>query len=128
MRKKIITTVIFSLLVGFILGFWLSGVMARKRIHKLRKMHEPRYFKQELFETINPNPKQADLLDSLLDDHLYKARMSRLKARNDMRLQYDSLFKSMENVLDEQQKEKLRKQKRKLRMIQKRPPPPPPPH
>jgi hypothetical protein len=125
MKRKVILTVGLSILLGFLLGFLVSGVLTRNRLDRIRRMHHPEVFREELFKTLQPNEQQAEKMDSLLIEHLSKARHSRLAARRDMRRHYDSLYQSMDELLDEGQRKKLKRARKIFKMREKHPPPPP---
>lgn len=126
MKRKVFLTVGLSILMGFLLGFLVSGMLTRHRLDRMRRMQHPEYFREQLFKTLKPNEQQAERMDSLLIEHLSKARHSRLAARRDMRKQYESLYQSMDALLHEGQRKKLRQMRKTFRMRENPPPPPPP--
>lgn len=125
MKTRIVLLIIGSILLGFVGGFFTSGQVAKKRMHKIMRSQEPKAMNQRLINTIDPDEEQEKVIRSIIKKHMERIRTERKNHHSEMKSAHESMFNEIEEVLDEDQKQRLKKLK--MKMIQRRPPRFPPP-
>lgn len=69
MKTRAIITIILSLIIGFILGFVVSSQITRHRLKDVKSMSSPRSFKERVYEIIEADPEQREILNDFLDQY-----------------------------------------------------------
>jgi hypothetical protein len=90
MKKTLTYTsiIVATLLIGFIIGFLVSGRLAKQRIHRMRAGFTEQGFNRNVVRALDPTPEQMEELRPIVQKH---ARAQR-KMMNSVRDSQDSLF------------------------------------
>ena len=87
MKKTVTYTsiIIATLLIGFIIGFLVSGRLAKKRIHKMRSDFSEQGFNRKVMKALDPTPEQMEQLRPIVKKHakMQKEMMSLMRASQD---------------------------------------------
>jgi hypothetical protein len=109
MKKTVTYTsiIITTLLIGFIIGFLVSGRLAKKRIQKMRSDFREQGFNRKVMRALDPTPEQMEQLRPILKKH---AKMQK-EMMSSMRASQDALFSEfradVQPYLTEEQVKKL---------------------
>ncbi len=72
MKNRALLTIIISILTGFILGFIASSQITRLRTRDIRSMSSSESFKTRTYNIINPEPRQIEDLDPIIERYSEK--------------------------------------------------------
>ena len=121
MKKKTIIALILTLLIGFVIGFFLSGRLAHNRMKHIRKVMESPKMEQEfLAKRLKLSEKQVEQITPILDSMLPKQMEIRKRHRAEMDSVRNQMFDKIQPFLNEKQVERVKKMKNKQH--RKRPP------
>jgi|GEM_PF-1115765 len=71
MKRKLIYAALLTgiLLIGFAIGFLVSGRMIKSRVDHLRSYYTTNGFNNQLMRVINPTPEQSDEIEPILEKY-----------------------------------------------------------
>ena len=112
-KRNLILTVLSTLLLGFVLGFFSSGRMTHARMARQHKfMRSPIAEKNHLVKRLDLTAKQIKQISPILDVMLPKQTELFKIHRGQMDALRDSMFTSITPFLDAIQQEEVTKMKR----------------
>jgi len=123
MRTRITIISISAILLGFALGFFVSGRMTHHRMERIVRMQQPHGMKERMMRIIQPTDDQVEKIETILDEHTETMDVLRKKNRVQLRTAHKELRDALHEVLTEEQEERLQKAHRKM-FRSHRPPPP----
>jgi uncharacterized protein YneF (UPF0154 family) len=113
MSKKSILTLTLTLLLGFVVGFFISGRMAKKRIRHMYEMtNNPQAEGHHLSKRLKLTEDQLESIQPILDSMLPVHRTLRHAHRKEMDSARNIMFQSILPYLTEDQIEKVEKMKK----------------
>jgi Spy/CpxP family protein refolding chaperone len=113
-KRSLIFTVLSTLLLGFVLGFFTSGRMTHARIARQHKfMKSPIAEKNHLANRLDLTDKQMQQVSPILDTMMPKQIELFKNHRGQMDALRDSMFTSITPFLDATQLAELNKMKRR---------------
>lgn len=123
MKTRITIITISAILLGFALGFFVSGRMTHGRMEHIVKMQQPEGMKKRMMRIIQPTKDQVEKIEGILDEHTNTVDVLRKKNRAQLRSAHQELRDALHEVLTEEQELRLQKAHRKM-FRSHRPPPP----
>jgi Spy/CpxP family protein refolding chaperone len=113
-KRSLIFTVLSTLLLGFVLGFFTSGRMTHARMARQHKfMKSPIAQKNHLAKKLDLTDKQMQQISPILETMLPKQIELFKTHRGQMDALRDSMFTSITPFLDAIQQEEVTKMKRR---------------
>lgn len=117
--------IICTLLIGFVLGFFVSGRLARNRMEKVRtRMESPKAERMFLSKKLGLSQKQEESFKLFMDSMFLQQSQLRHNHHTEMRRIRKSMFDVMKKELNPKQLKKLEK----MNSRRERRPNGPPPH
>lgn len=114
MSRRVIITVVITLLVGMGIGFFTAGQLARKRMDRERAfMENPRSEKGRMLKNMELNEEQKPKIEPILDEFLEQVREVKLKHRNEMDTLHAEFRRSVRPHLTEKQHNRLEKRRKR---------------
>jgi len=115
-KTKVTITIVSTLLIGFILGFFLSGRLAHSRIKQRREMMtkpgvEQQFIMKQLELTEEQNSQISPILDSMINTQINL----RQTHRSEMDQSRKAMFDKIKPLLNEHQRTQLKDMQRKMR-------------
>jgi len=97
MNTKLKYTLAFVvvLLIGFILGFLVSGRLIHNRVNRLQKYYTKQGFRYEFMRVLHPSPEQLQRMRPILEEYAKKNRENMIL----FRAQQKQLMKNLHNDL-----------------------------
>ena len=121
MKKKTIITLILTLLAGFIIGFFISGRLAHKRMkHIGNVMDNPKMEQKFLEKRFKLSSDQMNKIEPILDSMLPTQKDIRNRHRLEMDSVRNEMFMAIAPYLTDRQKKRVAKMKNNQH--RKRPP------
>ncbi|MFM9944419.1 MAG: Spy/CpxP family protein refolding chaperone [Bacteroidia bacterium] len=96
-------------IIGFGSGFLVSGRLTKKSIEAVKERENPSGFKRDLYNYLNPDERQKQIIDSIVADYIPKIKEERTLSRLYQKHLRDSMFTKIQSLLDNKQKGKLKK-------------------
>lgn len=120
-KKNLILTVVSTLLLGLVIGFFTSGRMAHARMNRMHiEINSPNAVKQHLVKNLQLTEEQLTQISPILDTMLPAQIAMRQSHRKEMDALRDSMFAAISPVLSTAQLQEVAKMKER-----KGPPRPP---
>jgi len=124
--KKILVAYVLIFTAGIFVGqavaFWaIKSAAGIKQIDKkMGRKHKPGKMEKKLAEKLDLNKEQSEKLKSLLGEMRKKIRKENGESRKKIRKIINDTFNNIETVLDADQKNKFRKLKKRLPVLNKK--------
>lgn len=96
MKTKPVLIIILFLLIGFVLGMLTSAQLRYHRLKPMRIYFSDKHFREGFYNVIQPDDKQKEEIDAILDKYARINGTTQRKFRREM----DSILKSMQKELD----------------------------
>jgi hypothetical protein len=109
MKKKYITMLISTLIIGIVIGTLTSGIFFNKRINHLIVAPTTDCFKQKVINLLKPDEEQLKLFDNSLNKFSDRAYLIEKDNNDKMYNTLDSLYIELKPALTPEQKDKLEK-------------------
>ena len=123
-NRNIIIAIICTLIMGFVLGFFLSGRLARNRMEKVRaRMESPKAERMFLSKKLDLTKEQEESIRPLMDSMLTRQSQLRDEHHAEMRKIRKSMFNEIRKELNPKQLKKLEKMNSRREKRPKRPRP-----
>ena len=107
MKIKPVLMISIILLIGFVIGFLVSGQMSTRRHRKFIEQRTQEGFINRFYEMLELDETQKTKIGPLIDDIANKNQELTKSYRQEIRVLWDSLDKKMKPFLSEEQIEKL---------------------
>ncbi|MBT8327291.1 MAG: hypothetical protein KJP21_06175 [Bacteroidia bacterium] len=121
MKKKTIITLILTLLLGSVIGFFISGRLAHNRMKHIGKvMDNPKLEQQFLEKRFKLSKEQMVKIEPILDSMLPIQNQIRKNHRLEMDSARNEMFNAISPYLTDSQRNRIAKMKNNKR--RKRPP------
>lgn len=131
MNMKVKTTLIilFTLLIGIILGIFIDRTIMRFRFQKrFTEVRRERGITRLLEDLIRPDESQYEAVKNILEKYSKRLHDHREKSFQEMNVVMDSMRAELDQILTDEQKARLKKDMERMkRMRGRRPGPPMPP-
>jgi hypothetical protein len=128
MKIKTMIILVFTLLIGIILGALLDRTIMRirfqKRFHEVRRA---RGITRLLEDLIRPDESQYEAVKGILEKYSKRLHDQREKSFQEMDVVMDSLRAELDQILTDEQKARLKKDMERMKGMRERGPMPPPP-
>ncbi len=109
MNTKLKYTLAFAavLLIGFILGFLVSGRLIHSRVNRMQKYYTEKGFRYEFMRLLNPSPEQLQKMRPILEDYAQKNRENMMFFREQQRQLIKNLHHDLKPFLSTEQVRRL---------------------
>jgi hypothetical protein len=116
------------LIMGFILGFLVSGRLIHSRVARMQRYFTPMGFRYEFRRVLHPSPEQLREMKPVLDEYAQKNRENLMLFREQQKALLQHLQHDLKPFLTPQQLERLNAiEHRRFRWMRNRPQHRPPP-
>ncbi len=132
MKAKTTLILLFTLLIGILLGVFLDRTIMRFRFQKrFTEVRQPRGITRMFENLIRPDESQYQAVKDILEKYSKKLHDQREKSFQQMDVVMDSLRAELDQVLTDEQKARLRNEMERMKHRRERRPspgemPPPP--
>ena len=123
MNTKLKYTLAFVvvLLIGFVLGFLVSGRLIHDRVNRMQKYYTPKGFRYEMRRVLRPTPEQIKKMRPVLEKYARRNRENMMDFRQRQAELLQNLFRDLKPFLTPQQVERLKRvEERRMRFMQQR--------
>jgi hypothetical protein len=130
MNMKVKTSIIllFTLLIGIMLGVFLDRTIMRIRFQqKFHEVRKARGITRLLENLIRPDESQYEAVKNILEKYSKRLHAQREKSFQQMDAVMDSLRAELDQILTDEQKARLKKDMERMKGMRERGPMPPPP-
>jgi hypothetical protein len=110
MGTKSILMILMTLIIGMVIGFLISGVIARHRMQRFITMREPGRMVGFIERMIGPDESQREAVRAVLQKHSERFWKIHSRFESEMLALRDSLKKDLDPILTEEQKKRLERQ------------------
>jgi hypothetical protein len=109
MNTKLKYTLAFVavLLIGFILGFLVSGRLIHSRVNRMQKYYTEKGFRYEFMRLLHPSPEQLEKMRPILEDYAKKNRENMMFFRGQQRQLIKDLHHDLKPFLSPKQVKRL---------------------
>ncbi len=109
MKRKLIYAALLTgiLLIGFAIGFLVSGRMIKSRVDHLRNYYTPNGFNSQLIRVIRPTPEQSDEIQPILEKYAEMNHDLMMDYKEEQHELFLELKDELEPLLNETQIERL---------------------
>ncbi|RLD63926.1 MAG: hypothetical protein DRJ01_02400 [Bacteroidetes bacterium] len=118
-KQQTITIIISTLIFGFLLGVFTSGLYIRKEFREFVSVKKEKGFKNLMNNVLDLSEEQTVLLDSIFTKHAIVIEELHNEFREKFKQNMDSLETEMSPYLTEDQKQTLIEMKKKHRRLRK---------
>lgn len=131
MKAKTTIILLFTLLIGIMLGVFLDRTVMRFRFQKrISEARQARGINRLLEDLIRPDESQYKVVRDILEKYSKRLHAHREKSFREMDIVMDSLRAELDQILTDEQKARLKKDMERMKGRRERgpgPPMPPPP-
>lgn len=128
MKAKTTIILLFTLLIGIILGVFLDRTIMRFRFQKkFDEARQARGITRMLENLIQPDESQYEAVKEILEKYSKRLHDQREKSFQEMDVVMDSLRIELDQILTDEQKARLKKDMERMKGMRERGPMPPPP-
>jgi len=129
MKAKTTIILLFTLLIGILLGVFLDRTIMRFRFQKrFNEVRQPRGITRMLENLIRPDESQYKAVRDILEKYSKRLHEHREKSFREMDAVMDSMRTELDQILTDEQKARLKKDMERMKgMRDRRPGPPMPP-
>lgn len=121
MKTRITIIALSSILLGFVLGFFVNGRLTHQRMERIVHQQEPDGMKVRMMKIIQPTEDQIRPIETILDEHTERVHLLRKMNREKVREAHKQMRDALHEVLTPEQEERL-KQAHKRMFNRRRPP------
>jgi len=107
-KSKYTLSLVGVLVIGLILGFLLSGLLIRSRIHHLQGYYTEQGFRQELMRVLRPSPDQIKRMRPVLMNYGRQNRDNMMEYRKRQRKLMLDLRQDLRPILSPVQNRRLK--------------------
>ncbi len=109
MNTKLKYTLAFAvvLLIGFVLGFLVSGRLIHSRVNHMQKYYTEKGFRYEFMRLLHPSPEQLQKMRPILEDYAQKNRENMMFFREQQRQLIKNLHHDLRPFLSTEQVRRL---------------------
>lgn len=128
MNMKVKTTLIilFTLLIGIILGMFIDRTIMRFRFQKrFAEIRKERGITRLLEDLIRPDESQYEAVKDILEKYSKRLHEQREKSFQEMNVVIDSMRAELDQILTDEQKARLKKDMERMKRMRGRRPGPP---
>lgn len=118
-KQQTITIIVFTLIFGFLLGVFTSGLYIRKEFREFISVKNERGFKQKMCKILDLSDEQKIVLDSVFTKHAVVIKELHEKFFDGFKQNMDSLETEIFPFLTEEQKNTIAEMKEKHRRFKK---------
>ena len=128
MKAKTTIILLFTLLIGIMLGVFLDRTIMRFRFQKrFNEVRQPRGITRMFENLIRPDESQYETVKDILEKYSKRLHGQREKSFQEMDVVMDSLRAELDQILTDEQKARLKKDMERMKGMRERGPMPPPP-
>lgn len=109
MKTRAILVIIFTLVIGFVLGMLSSSLIREARLKEMRSHIIGREFNDMMMEIIQPDEKQKDELEKIMKKFDKSTHEMQSRFRDDFDSVSKEYRKEIDTLLTAEQRERLRK-------------------
>ena len=106
-KTKTSLVIVFTLIVGMVIGALLSRALLQKRVARVFSMRNPNTFVQSYLETIKPDSDQEKQIKEILERNGQRFEDIRSKSRQDLESSMLSMMSELESLLTPEQIKRL---------------------
>jgi len=108
MKTRAILTIVISIILGFVVGFYTSSQIARHRTRDVKSLSSKEKFRMRTFSIIEPTEDQKEKILPIVDE--YAAHFDSLKKHTykEFNIFFEKYHSNLEPYLNEEQIEHLR--------------------
>ncbi len=117
MKTRPFILAILTLIIGFILGMLTSAQLRFHRLKPMRLFFSEERFREEFYNTIQPDEKQKEKIDLILDRYSKINSETQEKFRNEFDLNLKSLRQEVDSNLTREQIERLKAMEKRRQEI-----------
>ena len=124
MNSKLKYTLAFVvvLLIGFVLGFLVSGRLIHNKVNRLQKYYTNQGFRYEFRHLLRPTPQQMQKMQPVLQKYARENRRNMIFFRERQREIMDSLYHDLKPLLTPWQQKRFENlQRRRMRYFRNKP-------
>jgi len=109
MNTKLKYTLAFVvvLLIGFTLGFLVSGRLIHSRVNRMQKYYTEKGFRYEFMRLLHPSPEQLEKMRPVLEDYAQKNRENMMFFREQQQQLIKNLHHDLKPFLSPRQVKRL---------------------
>jgi MFS superfamily sulfate permease-like transporter len=108
-KAKITLIIIFTLIIGIVMGAMLNRALLHRRIARAFSWREPATIVTNLEKTLHPDAEQAQQIRKILEEHAGAFNRIRSDSQQEMTEAQQALIDALDSVLTPQQKRRLQK-------------------
>ncbi len=113
-KTKSILLILATLVIGFVIGFLVSGRLTHQRIRKMVEIRKSKGFQKELVQVIQPTEAQAPLVNPILESFGTRLDSMHMRHRAEMQENMALLELSLEPLLQPAQMVKLKRRLKRM--------------
>jgi hypothetical protein len=107
-KSKYTLSLVGVLVIGLILGFLLSGILIRSRVHRLQGYYTEQGFRQEFMRVLRPTPEQMNRIRPVLMNYGRQNRDNMMEYRKRQRALMLDLRHDLQPILTPEQNRHLK--------------------
>lgn len=109
MNTKLKYTLAFVavLLIGFALGFLVSGRLIHNRVNRMQKFYTEKGFRYKFMRLLHPSPEQLEKMRPILEDYAQRNRENMMFFRQQQRQLIKNLHHDLKSFLSPEQVKRL---------------------
>ena len=107
-KSKYTLSLVGVLVIGLILGFLLSGIVIRNRVHRLQGYYTEQGFRQEFMRVLRPTREQMDRIRPVLINYARQNRGNMMEYRKRQRDLMLNLRRDLQPILSPEQNRDLK--------------------
>jgi hypothetical protein len=108
MKTKFILLAVLILVIGFVLGMLTSAQLRFHRLKPMRVYFSEERFREGFYKTIQPDDKQKEIIDKILDKYAEINSETQTKFRKELDSNLKSLRKELDSNLTKEQLARVR--------------------
>jgi len=120
MKAKPVLIIVGSLLIGIVIGFLVSAQLRHRRMKPVRVLTSERYFREVLYNVIEPDDELKDRLEPIIEKYGKKGREMQIEYRRSFDTNAENYWKDIRKVLSAEQIQKLEEFREKMEEERKR--------
>ncbi len=111
---RLISIGAICLLIGLVVGFFVSGRITKKRIHQKMEMQRPPAFKQKLLDKLELTDVQEVAFEKAFDNHMDRMRSLDDAMKKEREAEFKSFFSELREGMTESQKKEINQLEQRL--------------
>lgn len=113
MNKRSIVIIIATLILGFVLGMLTSAQIRYHKLKPVRVFFSEDRFREMIYTIVNPDEVQKEKLEDVIRKYAKRNRDIQINFRKELEDFMSDLWKEMNPLLTDEQKEKLEEMERR---------------